>query len=159
MAEMASQPCRFDPSIRVIKSAFESLSYIDIMMFTSCDVNMQHDFTEALAITYNEEIQSKHFGVSVTVSIEGYTCHYHQSETDPTLILDFHSFLSDDTTQMASTVYCHMEKLPTLLQQQGKLAIGGRVLTTTDDCAKQYKCSTSIYFMTLLATKFQIVVE
>jgi hypothetical protein len=45
------------------------------------------------------------------------------------------------------------------LQQQGKLAIGGRVLTTTDGCAKQYKCSTSIYFMTLLATKFQIVMD
>ena len=132
-------------------------------MGLNISIALQHNFTEAVAITHNEEIQSKHFGGSVTVSIEGYTCHHHQSEIDPgisfTLILDFHSFLSDDTTQMASTVYCHMENLLTLLQQQGKLANGGRVLATTDGCAKQYKCSTSIYFMTLLATKFQIVMD
>jgi hypothetical protein len=35
MAEMAGQPCRFDPSIRVIKNAFESPFYIDIMIFSS----------------------------------------------------------------------------------------------------------------------------
>ena len=133
--------------------------YVRQNSLRSGDVALQHDFTEALAITHNEEIQSKHFGGSVTVSIEGYTCHYRRTETDPKMILDFHSFLSDDTTQMASTVYCHMGKLLSLLTDTGQLASGGRVLATTDGCAKQYKCATSIYFMTLLASKYDIVMD
>ena len=36
---------------------------------------------------------------------------------------------------------------------------GGRVLSHTDGCAKQYKCATTIYFMSLLATKHDIVVD
>lgn len=121
---------------------------------------MSHDFAEALAITHNEEIQSKHFGGSVTVSIEGYTCHYRASDTDPTMKFDFHSFLSDDTTQMANTVYCHMKKLCHYLKDKLKiLSSGGRLMTMTDGCAKQYKCSTSIFFMSLLATSFDIVVD
>ena len=32
-------------------------------------------------------------------------------------------------------------------------------MTMTDGCAKQYKCSTSIFFMSLLATSFDIVID
>ena len=40
------------------------------------EIAIGHDFTEALNITHNEEVQSMHFGGSVNVSIEGYTVHY-----------------------------------------------------------------------------------
>ena len=75
------------------------------------------------------------------------------------VILDFHSFLSDDTTQLASTVFCHMDKLIKQLMASGVLAKGGRVLSFTDGCAKQYKCANAIFFMSLLASTYGIVVD
>ena len=43
---------------------------------------LQHDFTEALGIKHNQKIQSSHFRNSLSVSIEGYTCHYRSIEAD-----------------------------------------------------------------------------
>ena len=77
----------------------------------------------------------------------------------PSLIFDFHSFLSDDPTQMASTVHFHMIKLIQHLMKKNILHRGGRLLGSTDGCAKQYKCSTAIYLMSMLAKSFDIVVD
>ena len=122
---------------------------------------LQHDFTEALGIKHNQEIQSSHFGGSLSVSIEGYTCHYRSDGMDSPLKCDFHSYMSDESTQNSATVYCHMTKLCNTLVNDLKLLTRGtgRLLTGTDGAAKQYKSSTSIYFMTLLATTFEIVVD
>ena len=60
------------------------------------EVCIQHDFTEALHVKHNQEIQSSHFGGGVTVSIEGYTVHYPFLGDGESLVFDFHSFLSDD---------------------------------------------------------------
>ena len=122
---------------------------------------LQHDFTEALGIKHNQEIQSSHFGGSLTVSIEGYTCHYRSNGEDSPLKCDFHSYMSDESTQNSATVYCHMTKLCNTLVNDHKLLKRGtgRLLCSTDGAAKQYKSSTSIYYMTLLATTFEIVVD
>ena len=74
-------------------------------------IALQHYFTEALTIIHNEETQSNHFGRSVNVSIEVYTVHYCHPSDESKQLLDFHSFMSDDTTQMASTVFFHMDML------------------------------------------------
>ena len=72
------------------------------------NILIAHDFTDALAIIHNNEIQSSHFGASCKVSIEGYSvlrklqCDY---------ALDFHPFLSDNNIQEARTVLFHLEKL------------------------------------------------
>ena len=123
------------------------------------EVAIGHDFTEALCIVHNEEIQSKHFGGGVRVSIEGYTVHYPSFMDGSSLVFDFHSYLSDDTTQMACTVHCHMIKLITQLMKDNVLSKGGRLLSTTDGCAKQYKCSTAIYLLSILSKTFGIVVD
>ena len=73
--------------------------------------------------------------------------------------MDFHSFMSDDTTQMASTVYFHVDMLIQKLMDSKIISKGGRFLSQTDGCAKQYKCATVIYFMSLLANKHDIVVD
>ena len=122
-------------------------------------IALQHDFTEALTIIHNEETQYNHFGRSVNVSIEGCTVHYCHPSDESKQFLDFHSFMSDDTTQMASTVYFHMDMLIQKLMDSKIISKGGRVLYQTDGCAKQYKCDTAIYFMSLLATKHEIVVD
>ena len=78
-------------------------------------IAIQHDFTEACKIEHNREVQSNHFGGSVSVSIEGYTVHYPTAgpveDPNTKTLFDFHSFLSDDKTQMHCTVDCHMEML------------------------------------------------
>ena len=59
------------------------------------DVAIHHDFTEALHMKHNEEIQSKHFGGGTTASIEGYTVQYPQftMDGDDSFVFDFRSFL------------------------------------------------------------------
>ena len=122
------------------------------------EVCIGHDFTEALHITHNQEIQSSHFG-GVRVSIEGYLVHYPEHVDGSSLLFDFHSFLTDEKTQMACTVHCHMIKLVKQLMEQGILCRGGRLLGSTDGCGKQYMCATAIYFMSMLANAFGIVVD
>ena len=60
---------------------------------------------------------------------------------------------------MACTVDNHMEKLVLHLKGSGVLKEGGRVLGGTDGCAKQYKCSTAIKFMSNLAWTENIVLD
>ena len=67
-------------------------------------VAIQHDFTEAMTIQHNKEVQSKYFGGNVTFSIEGNAIHYpdHDSysvdEKESNTLFDFYSFLSDYKT-------------------------------------------------------------
>ena len=75
------------------------------------------------------------------------------------LTFDFHSFLSDDRTQLSSTVHWHMEKLIDILIKTKILKSGGRLFGTTDGCAKQYTSSTAVYFLSALAVKYNIVVD
>ena len=59
---------------------------------------------------------------------------------------------------MACTVDFHMSKLFETLMEDGVLQKGGMVLVSTDGCRKQYKCSTAIYFMGHLSSKFGIII-
>ena len=52
-----------------------------------------------------------------------------------------------------------MSKLFEQLMEDSILQKGGRVLGSTDGCAKQYKCSTAIYFMSHLSSKFGVAVD
>jgi len=118
------------------------------------DILLNHDFTEAMVITHNNEVQSSHFGASSSkVSIEGYTVlRKGKDQYDYVInLLDFHSFMSDNSVQEARTVFHHLEKLIKKLKDEGKLKDGSRILAVTDGCAKQYRSATSIYFMSVLA--------
>ena len=122
------------------------------------DVCIHHDFTEAITLVHQGEIQSNHFGGNATVSIEGYTAHYLDPVSQETKF-DFHSYLSDDKTQIASTVHCHMTKLVNFLRTKDLLPKGARLMGGTDGCAKQFRCSTAIFFMSWLAVVFGIIVD
>ena len=60
---------------------------------------------------------------------------------------------------MANTVYYNMAYLVRKLMEQGSLQKGGRFLASTDGCAKQYKCCTSLYYMSFIATRFEISMD
>merc|ERR1739836_149042 len=66
---------------------------------------------------------------------------------------------SDDLQQTASTVDNHMKKLVKNLKDNKILKDGGRVLGSTDGCAKQCKCSTVIRFMSHLSSKEKVVID
>ena len=74
-------------------------------------------------------------------------------------LFDFHSFLSDDKQQMASTADNHMQKLIALLKKDSILCEGGRILGSTDGCAKQCECSSALRFISLLAHKERIAID
>ena len=97
------------------------------------DILIAHDFTDALAIVHNNEIESSHFGTSCKVSIEGYSV-LRKLKYD--YALDFHSFLSDNNIQEARTVYYHLDKLFEKLFDEGQLKARSRVLAVTDGCSK-----------------------
>ena len=103
------------------------------------------------------EVQSEHCN-GVTMSIEGVAVNYFPIGSDA-LLLDFHSFLSDEKTQMANTVMCHQRMLFRKLMDDGILKPGGRVLGITDGCAKQHWCATALCFLTKAAHEFGITID
>ena len=76
------------------------------------DILIIHDFTDAMVIVHNNEIQLSHFGGNEKVSIEGYSV-LRKLKYD--FVLDFHSFYSDNNIQEARTVLFHLEGLFTKL--------------------------------------------
>ena len=93
------------------------VTYVRRECIKTGSVAIQHNFNEAMIIQHNKEIQSKRFGGGATVSIEGYTAHYpdpvssSMDEEESNTIFDFHSFLSNDKTQIACTVDAHVNEL------------------------------------------------
>ena len=89
-------------------------------------VAIHHDFTEALKIKRQKEVQSMHFGGNASVSTGGHIAHFPGNETR--ILFGFHSFLSDGLQQMALTVDNHMKKLVKHSKDDKILKEGGRIL-------------------------------
>ena len=102
------------------------------------------------------EVQSEHYN-GVTISIEGVAVNYFPVGS-VTLMLDFHSFLSDDKTQMANTVMSHMCMLFRKLMDEVILKAGGGELGVTDGCAKQHWSATALCFLTKVL-KIKLVIN
>ena len=122
-------------------------------------VATQQDFAEALTIKHQKEVQAQHFGGNVTVSIEGYTVHFPKPDDQEKISFHFHSFLSDSKQQDSSTVDNHMDKLIKCLKKTGVLKDGGRLLCSSDGCAKQHKCSSALRFMSHLSYKHGVAID
>ena len=122
-------------------------------------VATQQDFAEALTIKHQKEVQAMHFGGNVTVSIEGYTVHFPKPDDEEKISFHFHSFLSDSKQQDSSTVDNHMEKLIKHLKETGVLKDGGRILGSSDGCAKQHKCSSALRFMSNFSVKHGVAID
>ena len=119
----------------------------------------QQDFAEALTIKHQKEVQAMHFGGNVTVSIEGYTVHFPNPVDEEKISFHFHSFLSDSKQQDSATVDNHMDKLIKCLKKSGVLQKGGRLLCSSDGCAKQCKCSSALRFMSHLSCKHEVAID
>ena len=96
-------------------------------------VATQQDFAKALTIKYQKDVEDLHFGGNVTISIEGHTVHFPNSDDEKKISFHFHSFLSDSKQQESSTVDNHMEKLINYLKETGVLKDGGRIWALLKD--------------------------
>ena len=122
-------------------------------------VATQQDFAEAPTIKHQKEVQAMHFGGNVTVSIEGHTVHFPNPDDETKILFHFHSFLSDSKQQDSSTVDNHMEKLIKHLKETGVLKDDGRILGSSDGCAKQCKCSSALRVMSNLSVKRGVAID
>ena len=75
------------------------------------------------------------------------------------ILLDFHSSLPDNLHQTVSTVDNHMKKLLKRLKHDNTLKAGGRVLESTDGCAKWFKRLTAIRVMSQFAFQDDTVID
>ena len=107
------------------------------------DLAIDHDFTESLTSKKSQAVQSDHFGGCSRVSIEGHVFQHPSGMSGNLLplVFDFCSFLSDDRTWIASTVHRHMDKLVKHLLDEEVLQCDGKLMVSTDGCAKQHKCA------------------
>ena len=121
------------------------------------DILSVRDYAERLSAHFNLEVQSDHFGNGRSLSIEGNNLQYidenHEEHSE------FHSHLSDDSRQDASTTHAHMTSMLEELKKGNKLKPKCTIWESTDGCCKQYRCGASLYFLSLLSSNFNINID
>jgi hypothetical protein len=134
-------------------------------------VRTRRDYAERLAAAFNLEAQHEHFGNGRSLSMEGSSVEtfckaaaeayaagvWQMDEADLRMV--FHSHFSDDSRQDAATTHAHMTVLFDELRSIGELMAGLTVWDDTDGCAKQYRCGTAIYLLSVLASAFDITID
>mmetsp|Transcript_20210 Transcript_20210/g.45217 ORF Transcript_20210/g.45217 Transcript_20210/m.45217 type:complete len:251 (+) Transcript_20210:988-1740(+) len=73
--------------------------------------------------------------------------------------MELFTFLSDSKVQDSSVVNYNMDKLILYLKDKGVMKHGDRLLTNSDVCAAQYRCSTAFFFLSFLAYKHGIEID
>ena len=83
------------------------------------EVHTLQDFAERLALWFNNEIQTKHFGGSCTVSLEGVAVRFFTNGAcrDSSPVMEFFTFLLDSKVQDNSVVNYNMDKLLRYLKE------------------------------------------
>ena len=102
-------------------------------------------------------MNTRYFGNGRSLSIEG--CNRQYIDEDHEEPSEFHSQLSDDSRQDASTTHTHMISMLNELQKCKKLKPKCTIWESTDGCCKQYRCGTSFYFLSLLSSNFNITID
>ena len=102
-------------------------------------------------------MNTRYFGNGRSLSIEG--CNRQYIDEDHEEPSEFHSQLSDDSRQDASTTHTHMISMLNELQKCKKLKPKCTIWESTDGCCKQYRCGASLYFLSLLSSNFNITVD
>ena len=115
----------------------------------------------------DNELQYDHFGDSISLSIEDCSLKYHlpnsvNQTTDGTsqIGLDFHSHMSDYSKQNAASTYEHMTTMfDSLKKRNGDFDENTVFLDHTDGCSKQYRSANDLYLISVLAVKYNVVID
>ena len=104
------------------------------------------------------EIQSTHFGDSITLSIEG--CSVEFNTPEGVIKMNFHFHFADKSPQNAASTNAHMEAMFEKLLEQGLIEKGNStLLEATDGCSTQYRCGKALLLFYRLATSYDIVID
>ena len=72
----------------------------------------------------------------------------------------FYSFLSDDSKQDAATNTAHSKRLISFLKEKTLLrALLITIQENTDVCAKQYRCASAIYLMSVMFQCYSFIID
>ena len=137
------------------------------------DIETTRDYAERLSFKLDKEIMSLNFGNSVSLSMEGVSVRYFKKEVssdnvldketffdfEKDTILDFHSHLSDSCIQNAGSTHQHMIVLLDFLFKNKYMTEGSTLFCNTDGESKQYRCANSLYYLSLLSTKYNINID
>jgi hypothetical protein len=119
-------------------------------------VKTRRDYAEAVSAVFNYEIQSQHFGNNRSLSMEGTSIEFHDKNG---IRLEVYSHFADKSDQNAASTHAHMDVLIRYLICQGVLQLGGLMLDDTDGCAKQYRCATALFLLTLLSCVHNVAID
>ena len=98
------------------------------------DILSVRDYAERLSAYFNLEIQSDHFGNGRSLSIEG--CNIQYKDEDHKEHSKYHSHLSGDSRQVASTTHARMISMLNELQKCNNLKQRCTIWERTDSCCK-----------------------
>ena len=72
----------------------------------------------------------------------------------------FHSFLSEDRKQYATTTTAHSKCLISLLKDKKVLTKPlSTIYGNTDGCAEQYRCTSALYLMSVMSQYYSIIID
>jgi hypothetical protein len=130
------------------------------------------DYAERMSAAFNFEAQHEHFGNDRDLSIEGvdllsYTAESLEdfdksnNKSDLKTIHEFHSHFLDNSKQDAATTHAHMPVLFDLLKRLRRIKglVRTLLLDNTDGCAKQYRCGTALFLLSLLVVLNNVIID
>jgi len=162
------------PHVVILSGKFCGAMRRDAMILEPHSFNTNHDYSERLTPECNLEIQSDHFNHDTSLSIEGYGVSVFDQSKLPEIEngsvdvdhvhehvqREYHSFFSEDSKQDAVTTHSNMTKLFNALAGRGIIRRMKSICRdSTDGCAKQYRCATVLYMLSVLALHFGIVID
>ena len=72
----------------------------------------------------------------------------------------FHSFLSDDSKQDATTTTAHSKRLISFLKNKKVLTTSlSTILENTDGCAEQYIFASALYLMPVISQTYSLIID
>ena len=72
----------------------------------------------------------------------------------------FTIFLSDDSKQYAATTTAHSKKVISFIKEKKVMTTSLiRIWENTDVCAKQYRCASALYLMSVMSQCYSIIID
>ena len=72
----------------------------------------------------------------------------------------FHSFLSGDSKQDASTTTANIKRLISLLKEKNVLTTSlSTIWENTDGCTEQYRCASALDLMSVMSQCYSIIID
>ena len=128
----------------------------DTYYFKPKNICTIRDYSEKMYTNVNLEIQSEHIGNGRSLSKKGNNIEIVDKELNDTCA--FHSYLSNDNCQDASTTHTHIIYM---LEEWKNYHLKNRcsIWESTDGYCKQYRCGAALFFKSIISVKSNVIVD